>query len=94
MVERQRNAVSGHHLLQEPEVALGILLLSKQGMKHLGDGSSEELTGAAAAGMLPILKRADLNDVYHRHRPEVESWRGPAVDEIGELLDVLSELEK
>ena len=55
-------------------------------------GGGEELTGAAAVGMLPILKRADLTDVYDSYRPEVEDWRGIAVDEISELCDIVSEL--
>ena len=58
----------------------------------VGDGSSQELTGAAATGMLPILKRTDLSDVYDSHRPEVENWQGRAVEEIRELVDVLGEL--
>ena len=55
---------------------------------YVGDGSSQELTGAADVGMRPILKRTDLTDVYDSHRPEVESWRGPAVYEIKELCDM------
>lgn len=55
-----------------------------------GDGSGEELTGAAAAGMVPILKSADLSDVYDRHRPEVESWTGLRIDEVEDLTDLLS----
>jgi len=55
---------------------------------YVGDGSSQELTGAAAVGMRPVLKRTDLSDVYDSHRPEVEDWRGPAVDEIKELGDM------
>ena len=55
---------------------------------YVGDGSSQELTGAAAVGMRPVLKRTDLSDVYDSHRPEVENWRGPAVDEIRELCDI------
>ena len=64
------------------------LKISAQECIYVGDGSSQELTGAAAAGMRPVLKRTDLHDVYDRHRPEVESWRGPAVDAIGELCDI------
>jgi putative hydrolase of the HAD superfamily len=60
---------------------------------YVGDGSSEELTGAQSAGMLPVLKRADLRDAYDRHRPEVEGWRGLAIDETSELPDLLSGLE-
>lgn len=59
---------------------------------YVGDGSSEELTGAAAIGMLPILKRADLMDVYDPRRPEVESWRRRVIDKIGEVSEILSEL--
>ena len=55
---------------------------------YVGDGSSQELTGAAATGMRPILKRTDLHDVYDRHRPDVESWRGQTIDEIKELCDM------
>ena len=55
---------------------------------YVGDGSSQELTGAAAIGMRSVLKRADLSDVYDNNRPEVEGWRGPAVDEIKELCDM------
>ncbi len=55
---------------------------------YVGDGSSQELTGAAAMGMLPVLKRTDLSDVYDSHRPEVETWRGLAVNEIPELCDL------
>ena len=64
------------------------LAMEPQECIYVGDGSSQELTGAAVIGMLPVLKRIDLRDVYDSHRPEVESWRGPAVDEIKELCDM------
>jgi putative hydrolase of the HAD superfamily len=60
---------------------------------YVGDGSSDELKGATAIGMLPILKRTDLNDVYDAHRPEVEGWQGLAINEINELPDLLLKLE-
>ena len=59
---------------------------------YVGDGSDKELTTAAALGMLPILKRTDLTDVYDPHRPEVENWQGIAIDEIVELCAIVSEL--
>ncbi len=59
---------------------------------YVGDGSSKELTGAAAAGMLPILKRADLTDVYDAHRPDVENWNGHVIDKFSELFETLSGL--
>ncbi|GAI86361.1 unnamed protein product, partial [marine sediment metagenome] len=32
-------------------------------------------------------------DAYDKHRPEVATWRGLVIDEIGELMDRLNELE-
>ena len=74
------------------EIACERLKIQPQECLYVGDGSGEELTGAAAVGMLPILKRADLTDVYDPHRPEVENWQGIAIDEIAELCDIVSEL--
>ncbi len=57
---------------------------------YVGDGSSQELTGAATAGMVPILKRTELSDVYDARRPDVENWQGPVIDEIREVFDFVS----
>ena len=74
------------------EIACERLNVQPQECIYVGDGSSEELTGAAAVGMLPMLKRADLTDVYDPHRPEVENWQGIIIDEITELCTIVSEL--
>ena len=74
------------------EIACERLNVQPQKCIYVGDGSSEELTGAAAVGLLPILKRADLTDVYDPHRPEVENWQGIVIDEITELCTIVSEL--
>lgn len=74
------------------QIACERLKIQPQKCLYVGDGSGEELTGAAAVGMLPILKRVDLTDVYDPHRPEVENWQGIAIDEIVELCDIVSEL--
>ena len=74
------------------EIACERLNVQPQECIYVGDGSSEELTGAAAVGLLPILKRADLTDVYDPHRPEVENWQGIVIDEITELCTIVSEL--
>ena len=74
------------------EIACERLKVKPQECFYVGDGSGEELTGAAAVGMLPILKRVDLTDVYDSHRPEVESWQGIAINEIAELCNIISEL--
>ena len=74
------------------EIACERLKVQPQECLYVGDGSGEELTDAAAVGMLPILKRVDLTDVYDPDRPEVENWGGLAIDEISELSDIVSEL--
>ena len=78
-----------HHIY---EIACERLKIQPQECLYVGDGSGEELTGAAAVGMLPILKRVDLTDVYDPHRPEVKNWQGYIVDEISELYTIISEL--
>ncbi|RKU35856.1 hypothetical protein C6496_16290 [Candidatus Poribacteria bacterium] len=74
------------------QIACERLKVEPQECLYVGDGSGEELSGAAAVGMLPILKRADLTDVYDPHRPDVENWQGIAIDEISELRTIVSEL--
>ena len=74
------------------QIACERLKIQPRECLYVGDGSGEELTGAAAVGMLPILKRVDLTDVYDSYRPEVENWQGIAIDEIAELCDIVSEL--
>ena len=74
------------------EIACERLKVEPQVCLYVGDGSDKELTTAAALGMLPILKRTDLTDVYDPHRPEVENWQGHTIDEIAELCNIISEL--
>ena len=61
---------------------------------YVGDGSSQELTSAAEVGLLPVLKRTDLTEVYDGDRPETVSWNGLIIDEISELPDLVSGLER
>ncbi len=49
---------------------------------YIGDGSDEELSGAAACGLTPILLRADLANTYDSVRSDVLSWSGPAIGSI------------
>ena len=74
------------------EITYERLKVQPQECVYVGDGSGEELTGAAAVGMLPILRQVDLKDVYDPHRPEVENWQGVAIHEISELCTIVSEL--
>ena len=74
------------------EITYERLKVQPQECVYVGDGSGEELTGAAAVGMLPVLRRVDLKDVYDPHRPEVVNWQGIAIHEISELCTIVSEL--
>lgn len=74
------------------EIACDRLNVKPQECIYVGDGSSEELTGAAAIGMCTILNRTDLTDVYDPHRPDVENWNGIVIDEISELRGIIPEL--
>lgn len=55
----------------------------------VGDGSDDELSGAARAGMHPVLLRADLTNAYDGARPDVETWTGDAIDRLSELPQLL-----
>lgn len=59
----------------------------------LGDGSSQELSGAYAVGMNAVLIRVSLENVYDRGREDVESWQGPCINALGELLTLLPALQ-
>lgn len=74
------------------EIASDRLNVKPKKCIYVGDGSSEELTGATNVGMLPILKRTDLSDAYDPHRPDVENWNGTTINEISELCTILSDL--
>ena len=71
------------------QVACRRLQVQTEECLFVGDGSSQELTGAAAAGMFPILKRTDLTDVYDAHRPDVQNWQGTVIDEIHEVCAIV-----
>ena len=57
---------------------------------YVGDGSSQELAGAAQVGMSPVLIRVpgdgDFDDIY---RINPETWSGPRVSSLSEVLKLL-----
>lgn len=74
------------------EIACERLIVEPHECLYVGDGSNEELKGAASVGMQPILKRTDLSDVYDPKRQDVENWDGIVINEISELCCIVSEL--
>ncbi len=58
---------------------------------YVGDGDSNELTGAAAVGMHPVLIR-DPNENsadVHRVGTERDIWQGPVISSLSEVLGLL-----
>jgi len=56
---------------------------------YIGDGSSQELTGARQVGMTPVLIR-DPNDSPDAHYIDrEENWDGEAISSLREVLDLL-----
>jgi putative hydrolase of the HAD superfamily len=55
---------------------------------YIGNGSSHELTGAAAVGMRPLLLRVPY-ETYDTYRIEVDEWQGPSISDLKEILTIL-----
>ena len=55
---------------------------------YIGDGSSQELTGALAVGMHPVLIR-DPNEVSDAHTIDREEWQGEVISSLEEALTLL-----
>jgi putative hydrolase of the HAD superfamily len=67
------------------------LVLKPEDCLYIGDGDEHELTGAAQAGMHPVLicdPCEDGADVY-RVNSEVEEWHGPVVSSFTEILTLI-----
>ncbi len=55
---------------------------------YIGDGDSQELTGAAKVGMHPVLIRLDANST-EPHLVHRESWDGPTISSLSETKTLL-----
>jgi len=58
---------------------------------YVGDGSSNELTGAAVAGMHPVLIRNPQEELGAMHRVEAEGekWSGLVINSLKEVLELV-----
>lgn len=57
---------------------------------YIGDGGSQELSGALKAGMSPVLIRLDAESTED-HLSNRERWDGPTVRSLKEILDMVSD---
>ena len=72
--------LTAEKLMEKPEDCL-----------YVGDGDSNELTGALQVGMQPVLIRnpkEDRNNVY-RTNFEGDNWSGPVISSLHEVLNLL-----
>jgi len=73
------------------KLALEQLAVKPEDCLYIGDGDCQELTGAAAVGMQPVLIRdpdEDSSDV-HRVDYEGQNWNGPVITSLGEVSNLL-----
>ncbi len=82
--------------LQKPDLRIYQLAVEQLAVKpknclYIGDGDSQELTGASQVGMHPVLIRdpdEDSTDV-HRVDAEAEEWAGPVISSLKEVLTLV-----
>ena len=75
------------------QLAVERLAVKPENCLYIGDGSSQELTGAAAVGMHPVLIRDPGEDSSKIHRvdAEAERWDGSVISSLKEVLALLKE---
>jgi len=63
--------------------------VAPQSCLYVGDGNSGELAGATKAGMSAVLIRAPYEDPDDSYRPEEETWDGPAISALEDVLTLV-----
>jgi putative hydrolase of the HAD superfamily len=80
--------------LKKPDPRIYLQTAERLGVKpeeclYVGDGSSQELSGAAAVGMHPVMIRSAL-ETPDNHRIHEEDWQGPRITALTELLTLIA----
>ena len=76
------------------QIATAQLGVEPQRCVYIGDGSSQELTGASRVGMHPVLIRVPDEDITDAHQIDREEWDGPVVSSLREVLTLVGGLQK
>ena len=73
------------------ELATGRLGVNQEDCLYVGDGSSNELTGASAIGMHPVLIIDPEEDRTGTHRVDFEgdNWDGPVISSLKEVVGLI-----
>jgi putative hydrolase of the HAD superfamily len=77
--------------IKKPDPRIYNLVLEKLKVKpqeclYIGDGGSNELTGASNVGMHPVLIRVPTEETYLFG---AEEWKGTAISSLNEILDLV-----
>ncbi|MFC2070971.1 HAD family hydrolase, partial [Chloroflexota bacterium] len=82
--------------IKKPDPLIYFLAAEKLAVKpekclYIGDGDSNELTGALAVGMHPVLIRDPKEDSADVHRidAEAELWDGPVISSLKGIIDYI-----
>jgi putative hydrolase of the HAD superfamily len=74
--------------------ALDALNLQPAKTLYVGDGSDEELSGAARCGLNPVLISVDLSNTYDAQRVDVDEWTGAVIHSLSELPRLVDSIER
>ena len=80
--------------VKKPDPRIYRMVLERLGVEardclYIGDGSSQELSGAQKVGMCPILIRVPHEMNADAYRIDEEEWQGPAISSLSAVLDLL-----
>jgi putative hydrolase of the HAD superfamily len=78
----------------KPDLAIYLAAAQALGIEpgrllFVGDGSDDELAGAAAAGLTPALVAADTSDTYDPRRDAVGNWAGTRLRDLSDVLGLV-----
>ncbi len=71
------------------QLALGKLEVQAPESLYIGDGGSQELSGAAAAGMTAVLLKAPDEQHTDVYRVDLEDWKGKIIISLNEISALL-----
>ena len=80
--------------MKKPDPRIYLMATEKLGVApqecmYIGDGSSQELTGALQVGMSPVLIRVSGETVDSHFVDREEGWNGPVIESLEEIPELL-----
>jgi len=82
--------------VKKPDPRIYVLAMEKMVVEpekclYIGDGSSQELTGASQVGMHAVLLRIPDEDSTDAHQIDREEWEGSVISSLKEVLTLLKD---